>query len=201
MESGQILNCKTHNHLPEACEMRLPDWVIGYVDAWPGQLDSIEARMSLAIALSRENVDRTGGGPFGAVVYDLDGERLLGVGVNLVTVNNLSSAHAEIVALSMAQQATGKWNLSDGMRVELATSCEPCAMCFGAVPWSGIKHLVCGARKEDAESAGFDEGDKPREWTGSLANRGIEVIRDVLHDEAAQVFAHYKQNSGVIYNP
>lgn len=181
--------------------MRLPPWVSGFISDWPGDLESVEDRMSLAIALSRENADRTGGGPFGAVVYDLDAGRLLGVGVNLVTSSNVSCAHAEIVALSMAQQALGRWNLSAGARVELVTSCEPCSMCFGAVPWSGVKHLVCGARKEDAESAGFDEGDKPQDWQKSLTRRGIEVICGVLQDEAAAVFEHYKNSSGVIYNP
>jgi tRNA(Arg) A34 adenosine deaminase TadA len=101
----------------------------------------------------------------------------------------------------MAQQALGTWNLGADSRVELVTSCEPCAMCYGAVPWSGVKHLVCGARKEDAEAAGFDEGDKPEDWQKSLTRRGIEVISGVLRDEAAEVFEHYKQNSGVIYNP
>lgn len=157
--------------------------------------------MALAIALSRENFDRTGGGPFGAVVYDLDAGRLLGAGVNLVTTHNLSCAHAEIVAISLAQHAVGDWNLGARGRVELVTSCEPCAMCFGAVPWSGVKRLVCGARKEDAEAAGFDEGDKPAEWRESLSARGIEVICDVLRDEAAAVFEHFKKNAGVIYNP
>jgi len=191
----------THNTVPDACEVRLPHWVSGFVSAWPGSLESVEDRMSLAIELSRQNVDHTEGGPFGAVVYDLDSGRLLGVGVNLVTANNLSCAHAEIVALSMAQQAVGNWNLGADVRAELVTSCEPCAMCFGAVPWSGVKHLVCGARKEDAEAAGFDEGDKPRDWQKSLNRRGIEVICGVLQDEAAAVFEYYRNKSGVIYNP
>lgn len=195
------MNDTTLNQVPGACEMRLPDWVQAFVASWPGDLDSVEDRMSLAIALSRENVDRTGGGPFGALLFDLDARRLLGVGVNLVTAHNISCAHAEIVAISLAQQGLGNWNLGAEARVELVTSCEPCAMCFGAVPWSGVKHLVFGARKEDAEAAGFDEGDKPGDWRQSLVRRGIEVIGGVLRDEAAAVFEHYQKNSGVIYNP
>lgn len=187
--------------LPTSCTFRVPDWLPGFIAGWAGDLDSVEGRMALAIALSRENVDRSGGGPFGAVVYDLERRRLLGAGVNLVTAHNLSCAHAEIVAISLAQQAIGDWNLGADGAVELATSCEPCAMCFGAVPWSGVKRLTCGARKDDAQAAGFDEGDKPQAWPESLAARGIEVIRDVLRDEAAAVFEHYKKNAGVIYNP
>ena len=195
------MNELNFQNLPDTCDMQLPGWVADFVGRWPGDLDSIEDRMSLAIALSKENVDQTGGGPFGAVVFDLDARRLLAVGVNLVTASNLSCAHAEIVALSLAQQARASWNLGTDARVELVTSCEPCAMCFGAVPWSGVRHLVCGAHKDDAESAGFDEGDKPENWQQSLNSRGIEVICGILRDEAAAVFDHYSKNSGVIYNP
>lgn len=186
---------------PTACTFSVPDWLPGYVAGNVHDLDRVEGRMALAIALSHENVDRTGGGPFGAVVYDLDAGRLLGAGVNLVTTHNLSCAHAELVAISLAQQSVGDWNLGARGRVELVSSCEPCAMCFGAVPWSGVRRLVCGARKEDAEAAGFDEGDKPEAWREALAARDIEVICDVMRDEAAAVFEHYKKSAGVIYNP
>lgn len=73
-------------------------------------------------------------------------------------------------------------------------------MCFGALPWSGIKSLVCGARKEDAEEAGFDEGDKPEQWVASLQNRDIQVERGVLRSQAASVLAHYRDSGGPIYN-
>lgn len=184
-----------------ACEIRLPDWLAGFVADWPGEMETVEGRMRLAIALSRENVDRCQGGPFSAIVFDLERLRLLAAGVNMVLESNLSCAHAEMVAISLAQHAAGNWNLAATGAVELVTSCEPCAMCYGALPWSGISQLVCGGRKEDAEAAGFDEGDKPRAWRAALEARGIEVITDVLRQEAAEVFEHYRKNSGIIYNP
>ena len=73
----------------------------------------------------------------------------------------LSLAHAEMVAVSLAQSAIGNWNLGSTGDAQLVTSCEPCAMCFGAVPWSGVSSIIWGASKEDAEERGFDEGDKP----------------------------------------
>jgi tRNA(Arg) A34 adenosine deaminase TadA len=73
-------------------------------------------------------------------------------------------------------------------------------MCFGAVPWSGIKSLVCGASKKDAEAAGFDEGDKPGKWIRSLQRRGIVVQTGVLRSEAAAVLAAYRAGGGTIYN-
>jgi hypothetical protein len=41
---------------------------------------------------------------------------------------------------------------------ELATSCDPCAMCLGATLWSGVRHVRCGATRDDAMLLRFDEG-------------------------------------------
>jgi len=157
--------------------------------------------MHLAVSLSAENVRHGTGGPFGALVIEDQSSRLLGAGVNLVTTLELSMAHAEMVALSMAQSAISNWNLGAKADVQLVTSCEPCAMCFGAVPWSGVTSLVWGAGKEDAESAGFDEGDKPANWVQTLHERGIQTRSDVLRDEAAAVLARYARKAGTIYHP
>ncbi|CAA9463261.1 MAG: hypothetical protein AVDCRST_MAG14-2813 [uncultured Rubrobacteraceae bacterium] len=74
-------------------------------------------------------------------------------------------------------------------------------MCLGAVPWSGVRSLLCGARGEDAEEIGFDEGTKPDRWVRSLEKRGIVVTRDVLRREAASVLREYARRGGEIYNP
>ena len=74
-------------------------------------------------------------------------------------------------------------------------------MCFGAIPWSGVSSLVWGARKEDAEAAGFDEGDKPANWVDTLRARGIRAQADVLRGDAAAVLAEYVSSNGPIYHP
>ena len=182
------------------CKIELPAWVEPFLESWLLPLSTTSQRMQLAIALSEENVRQQTGGPFAAVVVNEETEELVSVGINLVTSAGLSIAHAEMVALSLAQTAVGEWNLSHSGRLQLVTSCEPCAMCFGAVPWSGVKSLICGARKKDAEAAGFDEGDKPDHWVRSLQRRGIVVQCSVLRSEAAAVLTHYKDNDGAIYN-
>lgn len=178
-----------------------PEWLEPFLAGWKAPLGDVRERMALAVALSEENVRRGSGGPFGAIVVVEGENRLLGAGVNRVTSAGLSIAHAEIIALSVAQAAIGSWNLGHAGRVQLVTSCEPCAMCYGAVPWSGVASLAWGARKADAEQAGFDEGEKPDDWTGALERRGIEVIGDVLRAEAAAVLAHYARGNGAIYHP
>lgn len=183
------------------CELALPDWLPDFVSTWRRPLLTAEDRMRLAVALAAENVHRHSGGPFGALVLEEAGGRVLGAGVNLVTGAGLSLAHAEMVAISMAQRALSTWNLGAGEPVQLVTSCEPCAMCFGAVPWSGVGSLLWGAGKEQAEAAGFDEGDKPENWVATLERRGIRTRGGVLRDEAAAVLARYARREGAIYHP
>jgi len=184
-----------------ACEMLLPQWLDEFVSAWADPLETEEQRMHLAVTLAGENVRHLTGGPFGAIVVEEQGGRLLGVGVNLVTTLELSMAHAEMVAVSLAQSASGNWNLGAAGDVQLVTSCEPCAMCFGAVPWSGVSSMIWGAGKEDAEAAGFDEGDKPLDWVESLHRRGIRTRGGILREEAAAVLARYAKKGGPIYHP
>jgi len=183
------------------CRIELPHWLEDFVSAWSEPLVSAEQRMRLAVALSAENVKHHTGGPFGAIVVEDSSNRLVGVGVNLVTTLELSIAHAEMVAISLAQSGLNHWNLGAQVDVQLVTSCEPCAMCFGAVPWSGVTSLIWGACREDAEAAGFDEGDKPDNWAETLEKRGIRTQGGVLREEAAAVLAHYAQREGAIYHP
>ena len=106
------------------------------------------------------------------------------------------------MALAIAQQASGSFDLGGPGRphYELVTSTDPCAMCLGATPWSGVRSLVTGARGEDAEEIGFDEGLKPSGWEQALIESGISVTRDVLREEAAAVLQEYAALGGEIYN-
>ncbi len=179
----------------------LPDWVSDFIGQREVVRGSVEGRMGFVVGASRENVRRGTGGPFGAGVFDSAG-KLISLGVNIVEASNCSVLHAEIVAIALAQKALGRYDLSDGGKehYELATSTEPCAMCFGAVPWSGVSRLVCGARDEDARSIGFDEGPKLANWVYALEQRGITVVRDVLREEAAAVLREYAEGGGTVYN-
>ena len=69
-------------------------------------------------------------------------------------------------------------------------------MCLGAVVWSGVQTLVCGATDGDARAVGFDEGPKPPDWVSTLYQRGITVHRDVLRPDAAGVLQAYADAAG-----
>ena len=182
--------------------LRLPSWVEEYISESDRTYPTEEDRMRLVIELSRLNVVHGTGGPFGAAIFDLSTNRLVAPGVNLVTTTNLSTAHAEIVAIMVAQQVVGHFDLGGQGRplYELAASTEPCAQCFGSIPWSGVRRLVCGARDEDARGIGFDEGPKMPDWVGSLEERGISVVADTCRGEAAAVLRNYAESGGIIYN-
>ena len=100
----------------------------------------------------------------------------------------------------IAQRRLGTFDLAsvDG-GCELVTSVEPCAMCLGAIPWSGVTRVVSGARDADARAIGFDEGAKPADWAASLRERDIEVTTDVLRDESAAVLREYLDGGGPVY--
>ena len=162
---------------------------------------SAEERMELAITLAGNNI-KNNGGPFGAAIFEQYSGRLVAPGINLVLQSNCSVVHAEIVAIMLAQQRVANFDLgAEGLPdYELVSTTEPCAMCLGAIPWSGIKSLVCGARDEDARSIGFDEGDKPDDWPQKLQSRTISVTRDILRDKAKAVLQQYIDAGGIIYN-
>ena len=187
--------------LPEVT-LRLPGWVGGLVADPERTYPTVRDRMGFVIELSRRNVRRGTGGPFGAAIFERETGRLLAPGVNLVPTSNCSIFHAEMVAIALAQKAVGTSDLGGPGRpaYELVASTEPCAMCLGATPWSGVRSVVCGARAEDAERIGFDEGLKPHEWVRSFEERGIAVERDVLREEAASVLREYAERGGEVYN-
>ena len=186
--------------LPEIC-ISLPSWIEQFIETVPGVFRSVDEQMRFVIALARLNVQHGTGGPFAAAVFDEKGH-LVAPGINMVTASNCSVLHAEIVAFMLAQKSLARYDLSDGnrQRYDLVATTEPCAMCFGAVPWSGVQHLVCGARDEDARAIGFDEGPKLIDWVAALNSRSIAVQRDVLREEAAIVLREYVAAGGVVYN-
>ena len=182
-----------------AVVLQLPDWMPDLLRGREPTIDP-EAQMTLAIDLALANVDQGTGGPFGAAIFDHRG-RLVAAGVNRVVPLNCSIAHAEMMAFSFAQHRLGRFRLNgDGHRYTLATSAQPCAMCFGGSLWAGIDRILIGARGEDVERlTEFDEGPLPADWPGELARRKIEVQRDLLRDRACSVFDRYNERAGSFY--
>lgn len=158
-----------------------------------------DERMRTVINWASWNVGK-GEGPFAAGVFDLITGRCVSAGVNRVVASTCSLAHAEIMALMLAQQALGTFRLADKGRYVLTSSAEPCAMCFGAIPWSGVARIEYGATREDVEGIGFDEGPKSASWIADLQDREIEVLGPVERERAAAVLRAYAAGGGTVYN-
>lgn len=188
------------NSRPEV-HIEYPDWVDSVVK-WDIPYNTQEDRMRLAIAVSRMNVEKDTGGPFGAAIFESETGQVVAVGMNSVVRLSNCTLHGEMVAFMMANQRVGSFSLNaPGLpKHELHTSCEPCAMCLGATLWSGVHRVVCGAAREDASLLKFEEGPVFPESYKYLEDRGITVVRNVLRDEARAVLELYRSRSGKIYN-
>ncbi len=182
--------------------LELPAWITDYLSKSSGQTNTPEQRMDLIIGLARMNIQHGTGGPFAAAVFRLDTHQLVAPGVNRVLPSRCSAAHAEMVALILAQQIVNSHDLgAEGLPPhELVTTCEPCTMCLGAICWSGVRQVVCGAREADATEIGFDEGPKPDNWMTELEQRGIRIIQDIKRQDARQILQDYALGQGTIYN-
>jgi tRNA(Arg) A34 adenosine deaminase TadA len=182
--------------------IELPAWVSAMALDGDRVYATDEERMDLVLELAARNVSEGTGGPFGAAIFDMDSGRLIAPGVNVVVPARWSSGHAEMVAFAIAQQRLESHDLgAAGMpRCEIFASTEPCAMCLGATPWSGVRRVVCAARDEDARTLGFDEGSKPPDWVGQLAARDIAVVRDIRREESTRIVKDYVERGGPVYN-
>lgn len=183
--------------------LSLPQWAIEAQAQLPEIMPAVEERMAAVIEFSRLNYERGTGGPFAAGVFERDTGRRVLLGVNRVVPSNCSSAHAEVMTLSLAQQILGTYDLgAPGMPVyQLVVNWRPCVMCFGATLWSGVRSLaIAGSGPELEQITGFDEGPIHPDWRNELARRGIELIDNVLRDKAIEVYRAFAASNALVYN-
>lgn len=187
--------------LPSAFQLTLPTWLA----AWdpPGPVADLPDRMRLVLDLAARNVVEGTGGPFAAAVFERDTGLVVAVGVNRVVPENSSLAHAEVMAIGLADSALGTFDLGEAgrPRLQLVSSSQMCAMCLGAVVWSGVAEVVYGSTTADVVAiVGFDEGPTPARYCDQLERRGIHVAAEVLREEAVAVLRAYVDAGGVVYN-
>ncbi|MEM7126095.1 MAG: nucleoside deaminase [Chloroflexota bacterium] len=181
----------------------LPQWAIDEMNQLPQFMPSLEERMAAVIRFSQLNFENDTGGPFAAGVFERETGKVVMIGVNRVVPSNCSSAHAEVVTLSLAQKRLGTFDLGGpGLPThQLVVNWRPCAMCYGAVIWSGIRSLViAGSGEELEELTGFDEGPIHPEWEEELMRRGIDVTNNLLREEACKVFRAFGESDRLVYN-
>ncbi|HEY0548456.1 MAG TPA: tRNA adenosine(34) deaminase TadA [Verrucomicrobiae bacterium] len=87
--------------------------------------------------------------PIGAVVVRAG--RIIARAWNQVELLKDATAHAEMLALTQAEQAVGDWRLTD---CTLYVTKEPCPMCAGAIVHVRLERVVFGAFDAKAGAAG-----------------------------------------------
>ncbi len=152
--------------------------------------DESHLRAAFRVALrAREE----GNLPFGCLI--VDGEDNVAVeqgNIGLVPVRD-ATGHAETTAVRRASQ---RWAPPELASFTLYTSAEPCAMCAGAVYWSGIGRVVFGLRERDLKALTGNHPDNPtmdlpcRE-VFARGQRKVEVLGPNLEEEALAVFDGY----------
>ena len=115
--------------------------------------------------------------PIGAVVICRG--RIIGKGRNMTERLNDPTAHAEMIAITAATEATGGKYLSD---CTLYVTVEPCPMCAGALAWSQIGTVVYGASDP---KRGFSL------FSPSLMHPKTKVISGVLSDECGALVSDF----------
>jgi tRNA(Arg) A34 adenosine deaminase TadA len=189
--------------LPSSFALAMPAWFEQEAAELPDAFATVDERMAVVNRMARRNVDERTGGPFAAGVFEQASGRVVALGVNRVVPEGISCAHAETMALSLAQVALGTWDLGrhDLPAHQLVVNWRPCAMCFGSVLWSGVAHLVIAGEGELVEEiTGFDEGPIHPAWRDELAARGIDLTVGVGHDDAVATFEAYRASGAPVYN-
>jgi tRNA(adenine34) deaminase len=114
--------------------------------------------------------------PVGAVI--VQGGTIIARAHNQVETLRDATAHAEMLALSQAQEALGDWRLTD---CDLYVTKEPCPMCAGAIVHCRPERVVFGCPDPKAGAAGG--------WINLLdanppLNHRCEVVSGVLGEES-----------------
>ena len=150
-----------------------------------------EVLLRQAIAVARQSREH-GNHPFGALLADPDGQVLLSA-ENTVVTGSDATGHAET---NLVRLASARYSTSELRGLTLYTSTEPCAMCSGAIYWSGIGTVVYAlAESELYEMTGSDDNNPtlvlPCRTVFAAGQRPTLVEGPFAIDEARDVHAGF----------
>jgi guanine deaminase len=149
--------------------------------------------MKLGVDKARETMNKNIGGPFGAVITDMD-NNIVAIASNRVLESHDPTSHAEIEAIRIASKKLKTHDLSN--YIIYATG-YPCPMCLSAIIWSNIKKVYYGTDLKEAEEIGFRDDFIYEYLKGN--NKDLLDIKQINHDEAKMLFNEYKEQNKEIY--
>ncbi|MDF9824324.1 tRNA(adenine34) deaminase [Breznakia sp. PF5-3] len=127
--------------------------------------------------------------PIGAVIVKDD--KVIARAHNLRESKQMSTAHAEILAIEKACKKLGTWRLND---CSLYVTLEPCAMCAGATILSRVDHVIYGAK--DPKGGCIESCLQLYEQQGF--NHYPDVISGVLEDECSTLLSDFFKNKRLV---
>lgn len=149
--------------------------------------------MKLGIDEARTTMNEGKGGPFGAVITDIEG-KVIAIASNKVLESHDPTAHAEIMAIRKASEILGTHNLENCI---LYVTGYPCPMCLSAIMWANIKKVYYGTNLEDAEKIGFKDK-KIYDYLKNNDNNFLD-IEQLNYDECLELFKEYQENDKELY--
>ena len=129
-----------------------------------------------------ESAANKGNHPFGALIV-LNGKILL-EGENMVCTNNDITQHAELNLISEASRTLSQSELKNST---IFSSSEPCAMCAGAIYWSGIRKIVFGCSAKTIGIAANESFTVARRSIFALSGENFEIHGPLLEEEASLI--------------
>lgn len=137
--------------------------------------------MNIAIDISKKATY-----PYGAII--VKDNQIIGRSDSNTVVSKSAFSHAELIAIEDAMTHLGGNLCAEGGKdVTIYSSCEPCAMCMGAILYTGIERLVYGATLEDSKEAVNEILAKAKNIANACSNRNIEIVGELEREKANNV--------------
>lgn len=120
--------------------------------------------------------------PIGAVI--VKDNIIIARGHNLTETTKDPTAHAEMIAIRKAANVLGGWRL---LECEMYVTCEPCAMCAGAMVWARLSKVYIGTADPKAGACGsvFNILNEKQ------LNHNVEVHFGLMQEECANIMKEF----------
>lgn len=124
--------------------------------------------------------------PYGAII--VKNGIIIGRSDVDVPVSKTGFSHAELRAIEDAMEHLGGHLCAEGGKdCVIYSSCEPCAMCMGAILYTGIGKLVYAATLEDSKECVNEILAKAQNVAESCKNRKIDIVSEIHREKAVEV--------------
>jgi tRNA(Arg) A34 adenosine deaminase TadA len=148
------------------------------------ELDLAHLRRAITVSVEAK---AHGNHPFGAILTDELGDEVLAAENTVVTERD-ATGHAET---NLVRMASKQFSLARLRTFTLYTSCEPCAMCAGAIYWAGIGRMVYALPEEALiTETGDDDAnptlDLPSRQVFARGPRTVVVAGPALEEQALE---------------